>query len=144
MIKVVFNQVVTCPFAPAKIKKWLNQLSQKEKKIKGAVEISVIGESLMKKINYKYRGKDKATDVLSFAWREPAVAPAELWRGKMGEIYICYPQIKRQAKEYGVAEEQEFKRMLVHGLLHLVGYDHIKKRDAQKMFKKQEELINNI
>ena len=140
MIKVIFNQVVACPFTSSRIQKWLDRISKKESKIEGEVEISVVGDALIKTINHKYRGKNKVTDVLSFAWH-PADAPLELWRGKMGEMYICYPQIKRQAKEYGVAEEQEFKRMLVHGLLHLVGYDHIKKKDAIKMFKQQEKLI---
>lgn len=145
MIKVIFNQVVVCPFTTAKIQKWLDRISRKEPKIKGEVEISVVGGSVIKKINHKYRGKNKITDVLSFAWQDPAAASTKLWRGKetesLGEIYICYPQIKRQAKEYSVTAENEFKRMLVHGLLHLVGYDHIKKQDAVKMFKKQEKLI---
>ena len=71
------------------------------------------------------------TDVLSFAWH-PADAPIELWRGKMGEMYIAIHRLSARPRSMAWREEQEFKRMLVHGLLHLVGYDHIKKKTLLK------------
>lgn len=108
-----------------------------EKKIKGLVEITVIGDAAMKKLNHQYRGKNKVTDVLSFGWQEGGKMPSTI----LGEIYICYPQIKRQAKTFACSHKEEFTRMLVHGLLHSVGYDHITKRQAEKMFPLQEKIV---
>jgi probable rRNA maturation factor len=62
----------------------------------------------------------------------------------LGQIFIAYPQIKRQAKQYKISEKEEFVRMLVHGLLHLVGYDHNTIKDEKKMLNLQEKIVNNI
>jgi len=113
---------------------------RKEKKIKGSVEVNVIGDAEMKKMNFLWRGKKETTDVLSFAWNEEK----KFSSGMLGQIFISCPQVKRQAKEAGIGFDQEFARMLVHGLLHLVGYDHAKPKDAKRMFYLQEEIVKKI
>jgi probable rRNA maturation factor len=59
----------------------------------------------------------------------------------LGEILICLPQAKRQAKEYGNTEQRELSFLFVHGLLHLLGYDHMKKEDEEIMFPLQEKIL---
>ena len=60
----------------------------------------------------------------------------------LGEIYICIPRMIEQAKEYGHSETRELAFLTVHGLLHLLGYDHMTKEDEELMFKVQEEVLN--
>lgn len=107
-------------------------------KANGELEVSVVGDKEMKDLNYRYRGKNCVTDVLSFAWQEDKKIKSEF----LGQIYVCYPQIVRQAKELSIKTSEEFARMLAHGFLHLLGHDHIKKSEAKTMFKIQEKIVN--
>ena len=59
----------------------------------------------------------------------------------LGDIYICIEKVHQQAKEYGHSFKRELTFLAVHGLLHLLGYDHMNKIDEEKMFKKQEEVL---
>jgi len=107
-----------------------------EKKI-FELELNIVGEKEIKKINSVYRKKNSITDVLSFAWGEEKMIKTDC----LGQVYICYPQIKRQAKEYKITIKEEFFRMFFHSVLHILGFDHMKEGQAKKMFKKQEELL---
>ena len=112
------------------------------KKKNAAVSVHCIGESQMRRLNRVHRGKDKVTDVLSFAMQEGAFMMEKKGEDKdWGDIFICIPQIKRQAKEYGVRFKEEFFRMTVHGVLHLLGYDHEEEKEAKKMFSLQDKMV---
>ena len=136
MLRVNFFKRAKSPWTLSGVAK-VFRAAHKLVKINGELEVNVIGDKEMKNLNHHYRGKNSATDVLSFAWDEDKKIKSEF----LGQIYICYPQIARQAKEFGVKINEEFVRMLAHGFLHTVGYDHIKKPDAEKMFKIQEKII---
>lgn len=137
MLKIIYQTEVKCPISQEVVENIVQQAAKKEKKITGIVEITVVGDSAIRKLNKNHRGKDAVTDVLSFAWGEDNVVPSQ----GIGEIYISYPQIVRQARQFKVATQEEFGRMLTHGLLHLVGYDHVKSGDAKKMFSLQEKIV---
>lgn len=108
------------------------------------VGVSVVGEMRMQTLNRTYRHKNYVTDVLSFV-ADDDFLPGNIQTDKdLGDIVICAKQIKRQAKEFGIPYKQEFTRMLVHGILHLLGYDHIKKRDAKVMLPMQENIVKKI
>jgi len=98
----------------------------KELKHKSNFELTVliVGDKKIKNLNKKFRGKDKVTDVLSFSQSEGRgfILPRE---GKkyLGEIVICWPQTKRQAKKFGQSEKKELALLIIHGFLHLLGYD---------------------
>lgn len=93
------------------------------------VEVSIVSSGVMKKLNAQYRGKDYATDVLSFT---PPVAIRA--HGVLGELVICGSVLERQAREFGHKPELELEILLVHGLLHLLGFDHeLGARAAQEM-----------
>ncbi|MDD2758187.1 MAG: rRNA maturation RNase YbeY [Patescibacteria group bacterium] len=136
MIKVLFVNPRRFSISPAWARKIVVRAAKIEKKIKGAVEIALVGDTEIKKLNHVWRGKNKPTDVLSFSWGEGEKISGDL----LGQIIISFPRIKAQAKEYKVSVKEEFTRMLVHGLLHLAGYDHVKIKEATKMFKLQEKI----
>jgi probable rRNA maturation factor len=105
----------------------------------GDVSVHLIGDTRMKRLNTIHRGKEKTTDVLSFSTLEGAPLPGEYT--EVGDIFISVPQIIRQSKKYKVSIKEEMTRMLVHGVLHLVGYDHVEQKDAKRMFGIQEEMV---
>ncbi|MDR1760753.1 MAG: rRNA maturation RNase YbeY [Fibrobacter sp.] len=98
----------------------------------GNVNVILASDETVRKLNAEYRKLDKVTDVLSFEWHEEDL---------LGEIYIAEAQVKRQAPVYGNSYYQELKRVLVHGLLHLAGFDHIKVSDRKKMRAKEENIL---
>ena len=116
------------------------------KKTKYSVSISIVGEMRIRTINRLYRNIDYVTDVLSF----PIEEEDDFFGGQftaeqeLGDIFICPHKIKRQAKEFNVTYKEEFTRMIVHGVLHLIGYDHIKEKDASIMFPLQEKIVSKI
>lgn len=140
MITVEVNCPVKAPWSKPRIIKAVEIASKFEKKIKGSVEINFIGETLMRKMNRECRGKDRVTDVLSFAWQEDHSFITDC----IGQIYICPKQIKRQAKEFKISESEELARMLAHGLLHLTGYDHGSDKEATAMFLLQEKIVDAV
>ncbi len=110
-----------------------------EKK-RGEIEIVLAGDTLLRHLNKEFAGKDKTTDVLSFVWQESLFPEKRL--NYLGEIYISLEQAQRQVKEHGVTLQEELRRLVTHGTLHLLDYDHKKKDEAKLMRKKEEEYLN--
>jgi len=116
------------------------------------VDLAIVGEKRMRTLNRVWRGKDKVTDVLSFGNQKPKtknqkfkfVIPADDIV-HLGQIFICYPVAARQAREDGHSLDKEMAVLLIHGILHLAGYDHEKTaQEARKMFELQEKIIGNL
>ncbi len=107
------------------------------------VEFNVIfvDSNTIKEINKEYRKIDKVTDVISFALEDNENLNFEFGR-LLGDIYICVDKMKEQAEEYGhsILREQGF--LTIHGLLHLLGYDHMTKEEEKVMFEKQELILD--
>ena len=91
----------------------------------------------MKQLNKKFTKRERTTDVLSFGMREDK--PEAIEYPSLGDIYISLDQAKRQADEYDVGFEQEVWRLVAHGLLHLLGYDH-KSKNQESIMRKKEEI----
>lgn len=109
-------------------------------------ELSVVitSDREIRKLNAQYRAKDKATDVLSFPLQE---GPETFGAAQMlGDIVISVDTTLRQAKEYGVSNLQELRRLIVHGTLHLLGYDHEKVAPAAaaRMRRKEQSLLKAL
>ena len=92
-------------------------------------------------MNREYRGVDRVTDVISFAFEDNDDLVYNDIR-MLGDIFICIPQMKRQAIEYGHSEKRELAFLAVHGILHLLGYDHMNEEEEKEMFSLQEELLS--
>ncbi len=108
----------------------------------GSLSVHFVGEKKMRAFNKAYRGKDRATDVLSFSMEQLSDISKNAPAQDFGDIFLCPVYIQRQARRFGVTFAEETKRMLVHGMLHLLGYDHEKKADAVRMFSLQEYYLS--
>lgn len=92
-------------------------------------------------LNKTYRNIDRTTDVLSFALNDTGKLPGPI--NVLGDIYISIPKMKEQAVEYGHSEKRELSFLAVHGLLHLLGYDHtLGDKEEKEMFDLQKEILN--
>ncbi|NSW51753.1 MAG: rRNA maturation RNase YbeY [Anaerolineae bacterium] len=109
----------------------------------GQTEISIIfvGSEEMQHLNASYREVDKTTDVLSFT--EDYMNP-ESGRNYLGDIVICYPVVVEQSAAAGHSINTEAMVLMVHGILHLMGYDHVLPDEKEKMWQKQEEIFVRI
>ena len=106
-------------------------------------DIIFIDDEEMHKLNKEYRGIDRTTDVLSFALNDNKHIDAFV--NSLGDIFISIPKMKSQAEEYGHSEKRELSFLALHGLLHLLGYDHtLGKKEEEKMFGLQKEILNEL
>ena len=105
------------------------------------VSFLITTNDVIQNINSEYRGKDTPTDVISFAYNETEnIGPFDI----LGDIIISAEKVTEQAKEYGHSTEREFYYVLCHGMLHLLGYDHIDDEDKKVMREKEEQLLTEI
>ncbi|MEL0027228.1 MAG: rRNA maturation RNase YbeY [Perlucidibaca sp.] len=95
--------------------------------------IRLVGEDESRALNHDYRGKDKPTNVLSFPAELPEMVLSELDERPLGDLVICAPVVAREADEQGKALAAHWAHMTVHGLLHLLGHDHVEAVDAAVM-----------
>lgn len=106
----------------------------------GDVSLVLVGEQQMRDWNSFYRGKDSSTDVLSFAEKEaPKMFPHPEGQQFLGEIVVCPQVVAAQAKDYNVSFDEELFRVMVHGLLHLIGFDHEKDALSAELMQKAEK-----
>lgn len=103
--------------------------------------IIIVDEEKIKEINKNYRGKDSVTDVISFALEDDKTFTISDLR-ILGDIYICLKRAKEQSIEYGHSFLRELSFLTIHGLLHLLGYDHMEEKDEKIMFELQERILN--
>ena len=104
------------------------------------ISIIIVDNDYIHKINKEYRGIDRETDVISFALEEGETIDEPV--KTLGDIYISIDKVYEQAKEYGHSVKRELFFLVTHGFLHLLGYDHMKKEDEEKMFSLQEEILD--
>jgi len=112
-----------------------------------AAELGIVisDDGTVRCLNRDYAGQDEVTDVLSFSLREGEAfvsPPDDLLR--LGEVVIAYPTARRQAAEQGRSAEMEVAHLLIHGILHLLGYDHAQPEEEQRMRAKEEALLDTL
>ena len=114
------------------------------------ISLTFVHNPQIRKLNAQYRGVDRATDVLSFALEDdsddsPILLDPELAAQipeNLGDLFISIDKVAEQARFLGHSADRELGFLIVHGFLHLNGYDHEQKDDEEKMFKLQEEMLN--
>jgi probable rRNA maturation factor len=130
MLKILDNPYqIDKEYYTSKLKAVTNELN-----IRGTICIKLGSEKESRQLNLSYRKKDYPTDVLSFPLNEKL--PDGFY---VGDIFICYPLAREQAKENHLTVEQELLTLMLHGILHLVGYDH--ETDTGEMAALQEKLL---
>lgn len=106
--------------------------------------IILMDESDIHVINRDYRQIDRPTDVISFASSDEDALVVGGDEIELGDIFINIQAIRSQAEDYGHSLKREFSFLVTHGLLHLLGYDHLDKKEEEVMFKLQEEILSEI
>ena len=109
------------------------------------ISVTLVDNEYIHEINLNYRHIDRPTDVISFAFLDDNPNRDKLFQSQemvvLGEIYISIDKAKEQALAYGHSIERELSFLFVHGLLHLLGYDHMNEDDEKIMFALQEEIL---
>ena len=126
-----------------KINDFLNFVVKKENLDNCLFNVILVDNKYIHQLNKEYRGIDKETDVISFAL-EDNIDEIKLDFRVLGDIYISVDKARKQAKEFGHSFLRELSFLTIHGLLHLLGYDHMTKEEEEVMFKKQEQLLSEF
>lgn len=121
-----------------KIQRLAGKVLEGEKN-KQNVNIILTDDKYIARLNRKFLNKNKSTDVLSFGMREGKKLTPE--PDVLGEIYVSLDRADKQAKEYDQSLQKEVSLLVTHGLLHLLGYDHKKREQKEKMRKKEEKYL---
>ncbi|TCT27014.1 putative rRNA maturation factor [Melghiribacillus thermohalophilus] len=116
--------------------------------VEAEISITFVDNREIQVINRNYRQKDQPTDVISFAMQEQGEGEVAIIGDEipllLGDIVISIDKAKEQAEDYGHSLERELGFLAVHGFLHLLGYDHQTQEQEQKMFQRQEEILNEF
>ncbi len=104
------------------------------------LSIRIVDEEESKALNYQYRQKNRPTNVLSF----PCELPPEVDIKLLGDLVICAPIVEKEAKEQEKSPTSHWAHMIIHGTLHLLGYDHIHDDDAEKMESTEIRLMQQL
>lgn len=118
--------------ARPQIRKWVRAALEADARI----TVRIVGEREGKALNQRFRGKRYATNVLSFAYRD--AAPYE------GDVVVCAPVVAREAREQQKSVSAHYAHLLVHGTLHLQGYDHVKDADARAMERRESRIVTAL
>lgn len=132
MIEV--NNLTRNKISKAFLKKVAEVVLRGENQQTKELSVALVSQKKVAELNKKYRKKDKVANVLSFSVPELG----------LGEVMICPQEVKKEAEKYGMIFEQALAWMLVHGILHLLGYDHIKASDAKRMEQKERRYLSRI
>jgi len=139
------------------LKKVAERILKGEKQGKKDLSIALVGQGRIRELNEKYRGKNRVTDVLSFSYSgfhpiyrpqrysEPRLDISLRRYDNLGEIVICLREVKKNAKRFKSTFKKELARVLIHGILHLLGENHEKSRkEAELMEKKEEYYLSKL
>ncbi len=146
---IEINNLTTNPIEEDFLKKTANLVLEKEGKKGFDLSIALVGRERIRTINKRYRGKNRATDVLAFPEvniqkEKFKIGPAEKSRG-LGEIIICIREVKKNAKRMNLPFKKELATCLIHGILHLLGYDHeVNPEKAREMEERQKYYLSRI
>ena len=132
-----------CDFDYKYLEKIINRTLEMENVKDSTFSIVFIDDEYMHELNLKYRGIDRTTDVLSFAFEDNNKICYNI--RQLGEIFVSIPKMRLQAEEYRHSEKRELAFLIVHGILHLLGYDHtLGLKEEKEMFEKQELVLNEF
>ena len=135
---IEINNLTTSKIDKSFLKKVAKIVLIGENKEEAGLSIALVGEGRIKELNKKYRGKNRVTDVLAFNGNSK-------FNLGLGEIVICLSEVKKNAKIFGSTFKKELARVLIHGILHLLGYEHEKGGgETERMENKQEQYLKQV
>jgi probable rRNA maturation factor len=116
----------------ARLRRWAGAALGRRR---GELTLRIVGPAESRTLNRRFRGKDQPTNVLSFPYGEPGV---------LGDIVICAAVVNREAREQGKRAPAHWAHMVVHGVLHLLGFDHIRPADARVMEGRERAILARL
>lgn len=126
--------------ATEQLEAWIATVLRHQQLEDAEVSLYIVDEAEGEELNSQYRGKDYPTNVLSF----PADIPEEVGVPLLGDLVVCAPVVEREAQEQGKTLAAHWAHMLVHGTLHLLGFDHIDDDEAEAMEQLETEIITGL
>ncbi len=113
---------------------WLTSVLNAQDILKAEISISIVSQEEMTALNHQYRNKNKVTNILSFPFEAPPGLPKEAQMANfLGDLVICSDQLALEAETQRKMLEHHWCHILIHGILHLLGYDHISEKEALEM-----------
>lgn len=126
--------------AMAELERWISSALQSQQFESAEVSVYIVDESEGQELNAQYRGKNYPTNVLSF----PADIAEEVGIPLLGDLVICAPVVEREAQEQGKTLQAHWAHMLIHGTLHLIGFDHIDDDEAETMEALETQIVTGL
>lgn len=128
---ITVQSIVAAPGAPstARVRRYVRTVVGERV---GDITVRIVGSAESRRLNRQFRGKDKSTNVLSFPYEKLPVS---------GDLVLCAPVVRREAREQGKPVGAHWAHLIVHGALHLRGYDHIKSKDAKRMEARERAIL---
>ena len=108
----------------------------------GVVNVVVVDDREIRRLNRRYRGKDRPTDVLSFSYRGPGTRPAR--DAVIGDVFVSHQTLARDARRLKVEARDLAMRIVVHGCLHVIGYDHESDSEAARMERRERAILRRV
>ena len=137
---LIDNQQNNRPVNLARIKKTAQAILNALDCPEGELSILLVDDDRIQALNREYRRKDYPTNVLSFPFRAPPPVQSDL----LGDLVICAPVVRREAAEQGKGESAHWAHMVVHGVLHLMGYDHLQEEEAEQMEALERQVLSGL
>ena len=125
-----------------KIQLWANKALMREDEV--ITSIQIVGNDEMRELNHTWRGKDKPTNVLSFPMETPPDMPDVPEMNILGDIVLCPDVINTEAGQQHKTRQAHWAHMIVHGMLHLQGYDHVEETQAKDMESLEISILNEL
>ena len=110
------------------------------RRVDADLTVRLVDEAEITALNRRFRGRDRPTNVLSFPFGEMPGVEIPL----LGDVVVCAPVVSREAREQGKAERAHWAHMVVHGTLHLLGYDHVEPADAEIMEQTEKDILGSL
>ena len=136
VLRVVVTDAVGRPVPADGLDRWLARVAPTS--VRGEVVVALVSDTKIRALNRRFRGRNQVTDVLSFSAEGEVTRPRSCPR-LLGDVVIAKGQAVRQARKIGHGIRVEFRRLALHGLLHLLGYDH--EQDDGKMARLEQRLL---
>lgn len=122
------------------VQRWAEAALQCIDQDSASLSVRVVDEQEITDLNQRYRAKSGPTNVLSFPFEDPPGVDSD----ELGDIVVCAPVVDREAQEQGKSAEEHWAHMVVHGVLHLCGYDHVENSDAEKMESEETQILTGL
>ena len=124
----------------AAIMRWARAAAEGLRRARIAVGVRIVNEAESAGFNERYRGRRGPTNVLAFPFEAPRGVPSDT----LGDLIICAPVVNREAREQGKPETAHWAHMVVHGIMHLRGYDHKTPREAAVMERREAAILRRL